>query len=107
MSVLFAVLFALGSPATAADPASAAAALYKAECLTCHGAKGDGKGPAAIALKPKPPSFADPGFWVTRTDVAVGNGIRNGKVGTGMPAWPNLSEAELAELVKYLHSFSP
>lgn len=32
-------------------------AIYQQNCLTCHGEKGDGKGPAGTALKPPPADF--------------------------------------------------
>jgi mono/diheme cytochrome c family protein len=35
-------------------------ALYKKLCASCHGDKGLGNGPAAVALNPKPSSFVEP-----------------------------------------------
>jgi mono/diheme cytochrome c family protein len=33
--------------------------IYNKKCALCHGAKGDGKGPASIALNPKPTNFKE------------------------------------------------
>jgi mono/diheme cytochrome c family protein len=33
--------------------------IYEKKCALCHGAKGDGKGPAGTGLSPKPTNFKD------------------------------------------------
>jgi mono/diheme cytochrome c family protein len=33
--------------------------IYEKKCATCHGVKGDGKGPAGAGLNPKPTNFRD------------------------------------------------
>src|SRR4051794_20546695 len=68
------------SVALAGDPA-AGKLLYDASCTACHGVTGDGKGPAAIALKPKPADFTAAAFWVSRTDDQVALSIRTGRPG--------------------------
>jgi mono/diheme cytochrome c family protein len=100
------VLLLLVSMASAGD-AAAGKALYAASCTACHGPAGNGKGPAAIALKPKPADFTAPGFWTTRTDAQVGASIRAGRPNTAMTGFVELSETEVADLVAYLHTFTP
>lgn len=89
----------------AADPV-AGKALYAASCTACHGVAGDGKGPAAIALKPKPNDFTSAAWWQGRTDEALATSIRAGRPGTSMTPFTELSDAEVADLIAYLRSFS-
>ena len=48
------------SPYTLNDKAAidAGEKIYKQSCLTCHGEKGDGKGPAGSALNPPPVNYS-------------------------------------------------
>jgi mono/diheme cytochrome c family protein len=39
------------------QPAESGAAMFQAYCAACHGPKGEGDGPAAIALKKPPPNL--------------------------------------------------
>lgn len=98
-------LFALAT-AFAGD-AAAGKALYAANCTACHGASGDGKGPAAIALKPKPGDFTAAAYWEGKTDAALGAVIRGGKPGTPMTAFTQFSDVDVENLVVYLRSFAP
>jgi high-affinity iron transporter len=91
--------------AHAADPA-AGKALYAANCTACHGVAGDGKGPAAVALKPRPTDFTQGAYWTSRTDAQVTAAIRSGRPGTSMTAFAQLSDAELADVVAYLRTLS-
>lgn len=91
----------------AAPPADAARgkATYAANCTACHGAAGDGKGPAAIALSPRPTDFTRPAWWATQQDADVAATIRVGRPGTSMTAFATLSDADVADLVAYLRTF--
>lgn len=101
------VLLLALAPAHAADPA-AGQALYAANCTACHGKAGDGKGPAAIALKPKPADFTSAVFWTPeRTDAALAASIVSGKPGTGMSGFTQFSAGEVGDLVAYLRTFAP
>ncbi len=91
--------------ALAADPA-AGRALYAASCTACHGAAGDGKGPAAVALKPKPTDFTAAGWFAGRSDAQLITAIRAGRPGTAMTPFTELTDAEAADLVAYLRTFA-
>lgn len=76
--------------------------LFVPNCSVCHGEKGDGKGPAATAMKTPPANFLEkkhsaiygPGekYWI------IGNGT--GK--TGMPAFSQLTPGQRWHLVNYI-----
>lgn len=104
------------APQAAADAgAPSGAQVYQTYCVTCHGAKGAGDGPAAAGLNPKPASFATSGF---RLD-ANGNGqpgevedikavARNGAAKYGgsplMAPWAMLSEQQLTAVAEHVKS---
>lgn len=92
--------------AEAADT-NAGRSLYVANCTACHGAKGDGKGPAAVALNPKPTDLTSPAWWVGRTDAQVAGAIRSGRPGTAMTAFAQLGAADVDNLVAYLRTLAP
>jgi high-affinity iron transporter len=100
------MLLLLVSMATASDPA-AGKVIFSASCTACHGTAGDGKGPAALALKPPPADFTSPAFWATRTDAQVASSIRAGRPGTAMTPFSELSDAQIGDIVAYLHTLSP
>jgi len=96
--------------ATPSDPGFDAAGAYAMACSSCHGATGAGDGPAAVALDPKPASFADPAFWEGRDDDRVLTAILEGGAAVGasplMAPWGVLyNEAQGRALVAYLKTF--
>ena len=106
--LLVASLLLLASTAAMAEgDAAKGKSIYTANCMACHGVAGDGNGPAAVALNPKPKSFADPAFWAGRTDEALTTTIRAGKPGTAMAPFPQLKDEDIANLTAYLRSFVP
>ena len=105
--LLVASLLLLSSAAMAEGDAAKGKSIYTANCMACHGVKGDGNGPAAVALNPKPKSFADAAFWEGRTDDALKTTIRAGKPGTAMAPFPQLNDQDVANLTAYLRSFAP
>lgn len=100
------VAFVLALSLAAAGEAGAGKALYAANCTACHGVNGDGKGPAAIALNPKPTDFTTATFWAGRTDAQVAGSIRSGRAGTAMTGFTQLSETDVDNLVAYLRTFA-
>ncbi len=88
--------------------------LYTHHCAQCHGDKGDGRGVAAPHVLPRPRDFTAGKFKIRTTangklptDDDLKHIIRVGMPYTSMPAWPQLSDVEIANLVYYVKSFSP
>ena len=107
-------LLALALAARAQSPADGAdLALGKARfevfCASCHGAAGDGQGPAAKGLTPPPRNFTVGDFRYGGTDKDIFEVISNGAASKGgsplMAAWgPIIPEAERWALVRYIRS---
>ena len=98
-------------PAAVLTEGEKAYALY---CRTCHGEKGDGKGPAAKGLRPPPRDFTLGMFKFA----AVSGGslpndedlvriVQGGLHGTAMLAWDGIPDQKVAEIVQYVKTFSP
>ncbi|MBI3091925.1 MAG: cytochrome c [Candidatus Tectomicrobia bacterium] len=92
---------------------------YAALCATCHGEKGDGKGPAAPGLMPRPTDFTNARFMARFTDAYLADVIRSGKLAvlrrgdsTGlssnsMPAFEDvLSSNEITALADMVESLA-
>lgn len=76
---------------------------YMANCATCHGAKGDGKGPRAYFINPKPRNFLDPAFTTAFNRPAVFAATSMGRLGSEMPAWSKvLGDQELANVSEFV-----
>ncbi len=79
----------------------------KGTCFTCHGADGDGNGPAAAKLNPQPRNFQHHGFWRHRTEGEVFWAIKYGSPGTAMIAFGSvLSDNEIWALIHYEQTFA-
>lgn len=89
--------------------------VYKAACMTCHGIKGDGNGPSAKFLDPKPRNFTNGIFkWRTTaygqlpTEEDLERTIREGVSGTDMfPFGDILSRKSRIAVANYVMRFSP
>jgi len=78
--------------------------IYEKKCALCHGARGDGKGPASAGLNPKPTNFKDSHgekmadgehFW----KITTGKG--------GMPSYAkDLTEEERWHVINYINTLS-
>lgn len=83
-------------------------ALYQRLCATCHGEAGGGDGPLAYLLDPAPRDFGLATFHVVSTENRLPSDddlldtLRLGMVGTAMPGWSHLPEADLRALVAHL-----
>ena len=98
--------------AAQAGNAAAGKAVYERKCAGCHGDKGDGKGPAAELLSPKPRDFTA-GLYKVRTtankvptDQDIFRIITDGMPGTSMPPWAVLPEKDRWNLVAYVKAFA-
>jgi len=81
--------------------AAAGRTLYLHECSACHGERGDGAGPAAQFLEPRPRDFTKKIFKIRTTDSGmpprtddVLRTIERGLPGSAMPPYAFLSEPE-------------
>ena len=81
--------------------------VYRANCVACHGALADGKGPAARALKPSPTDFTQATYWAGKTDEQVLAAIRTGLPGTSMMGFAQMTSEDLADVVAYLRTRAP
>jgi caa(3)-type oxidase subunit IV len=94
--------------ANPAPPAPMAPELaFATICASCHGAAGDGAGPAAVALTPKPANFQSEEFWRTRDRAHIAKVIRMGGAAVGrsplMPAFgAQFSEESALKLADFL-----
>jgi high-affinity iron transporter len=92
----------------AAPSAARGKALFTENCVTCHGERGDGKGPSAAGLNPPPANFTDARFMRGETPYDFYHVISLGKTHTAMPAWDGvLSIQERWDLVSYLWTLAP
>jgi cytochrome c oxidase cbb3-type subunit I/II len=87
--------------------------LYLQRCSGCHGVKGDGKGPAAIFLDPKPRDFTSGVYKFTSTplealptDQDLMRTLTHGVLGTSMPAFPLVPEISRLSVIQYIKTFS-
>ncbi len=88
--------------------------VYERRCAGCHGTKGDGKGPSAMFLNPKPRDFTT-GLFKFRsstgkdslpTDADLYLTVSHGLWGTSMPPMQEISDHERWAVIQYLKTFS-
>jgi high-affinity iron transporter len=92
------------SPPSPPSPARGAA-VFAANCESCHGVKGGGDGPQAAGLERKPASFTDRVFMRGETPSDFFSVISVGKRLGAMPAWGDvLSVQERWDVVSYVWS---
>jgi mono/diheme cytochrome c family protein len=73
--------------------------IYQASCQRCHGINGDGNGPDATSLTPKPANFNDPKFWQEYDEKKMNEVIRSGK--GKMPAF-DMPPDEIHVITEYM-----
>ena len=99
------------SVATANTPQAVQAGMkiFNANCQGCHGIKGDGNGPAAASLKPRPWDFTS-GKWIKQygsTDKDIYTRIAQGVPNTSMEAWSTtLKPGQIWDVLYYVKTFS-
>lgn len=90
-----------------ADAAEAGKVVYQANCLSCHGDKGLGDGPAGATLDPKPADLTEPAKNDTDGQILwhISEGAAAGEPGSAMPAWKGvLTEDQIWQVVTYLRT---
>src|SRR5579862_1850410 len=91
-----------------APSAARGQALFSENCVSCHGERGDGKGPSAAGLNPPPANFTDASFMRGETPYDFFHVVSLGKRNTAMPAWDGaLSVQDRWDLVTYLWTLAP
>ena len=85
--------------------------IYNGACWVCHGANGDGKGPAGVNLEPRPRDFTSPAFQIEGREEEVFRAIYLGPAqafhgSPNMPDWgTRLSEQQIRDVMEYLKAF--
>jgi len=83
--------------------------IYMSNCRVCHGVAGEGDGPVAHQLDPKPAVLSDPQVTGDEQTVAYDNFqiINVGIANTAMVGWADqLSEQEIWNVTYYIRTFS-
>ena len=81
-------------------------------CRECHGEDGDGLGKFSYTTGERPRSFQSGRFKLATTENTIPSDrdleevIRRGMPGTGMSAWGQVPEAEIAAMGRYVRGFS-
>ena len=79
-------------------PEQVAAIRFGTLCASCHGETGNGLGPIAAALDPKPKNFQKKGFVAAYAD-RFADRILGGVPGTAMPPWEKILSPEDVEAI--------
>ncbi len=74
-------------------------------CAECHGEKGGGNGIMAEMFEPAPRNFTCSEVVTDLPDGQFFWIIKNGSIGTSMPAFINLTDKQIWQLTLYLRSF--
>ncbi len=78
-------------------------AFYLANCATCHGARGDGAGPRAYFINPKPRNFTEAASRERFNRVALYAAVSEGRLGSEMPAWNKVATPQqIADVAEYV-----
>ena len=88
--------------------------VYRQRCVGCHGEQGDGNGPAATFLDPRPRDFTDAAFkfrttpsGALPTDGDLLRTITRGVRWTAMPTWHELRESDRLAALQFIKTFAP
>lgn len=93
------------APRNAPDP-QRGAQIYRENCASCHGTRGDGKGPQAMGLDPAPIDFTDAERARKRSLFALYQVIGQGLEGTSMPSFARLSSDDRWAVATYAGGFA-
>ena len=83
--------------------------VYEQHCAACHGLNGEGNGPAAVWLYPKPRHFNSGLFKIKSTpagflpmDEDLFQTVTRGMPGSSMPSFTYLTEKDRRDVVQYI-----
>lgn len=104
----------LGGQEVSAEVLNRGARVYALFCVSCHGVDGSGRGNASRSFDKPPRDFREGQFEYVSgpegslpTDDDLSQTIREGRPGTGMPAWNGLSPEDHHAVIQYIKTFSP
>jgi mono/diheme cytochrome c family protein len=80
--------------------------VYGTNCAMCHGAEGNGDGPAASGLIPPPRNLVEGKWRLGGSQVALYDVLTNGIAGTSMAPWGHLPEVDRWAMVHYIQSIT-
>jgi cytochrome c oxidase cbb3-type subunit 2 len=75
--------------------------IYFSNCASCHGLRGEGDGPGATGLHPRPANLAEHEYKLDRMSFSLWNGV----AGTAMSAWRDLPQVELSAVSAVVRGF--
>jgi len=79
--------------------------LFERDCLQCHGASGNGDGPAASTMNPRPRNFTSPDGWTNGYNLpAIYKTLSVGVPGTSMAPFDYLTKRDRMALAHYVQS---
>ena len=82
-------------------------AVYKAQCVRCHGRMGDGNGPDAERLIVRPTDFHAERSRA-KTDFELLVAISNGVLFSPMHSWRGrLTDEEMMDVIQYVRALAP
>ncbi|MFQ5889369.1 MAG: c-type cytochrome [Gemmatimonadota bacterium] len=101
-------------PAADAAAVEAGRRIYEERCWFCHGEEGDGDGPVAVYLWPRPRDFTAGSYKLRTTesgelptDEDLFRTISLGIPGTAMPSWQSVLTAEERwQVISYIKTFA-
>jgi mono/diheme cytochrome c family protein len=117
LAVALAVLVAAATAAATPPPADAVARgrkVFDRYCISCHGVEGDGRGPTADWIDPRPRVLTSGTFKFRSTpsgelptDADIFRTVTNGLHLTYMPRWAATHPMEREDVVQFVKSLSP
>jgi cytochrome c oxidase cbb3-type subunit 2 len=75
--------------------------LYSRNCASCHGTRGEGDGPGAAGLHPRPANLSEHEYTLDR----LASSLWNGGAGTAMPAWRDFALQDLSAVAHVVRAF--
>jgi mono/diheme cytochrome c family protein len=93
----------LPMPYQLAGDRAAGKAMFDETCATCHGREGNGQGPRAYFINPRPADFQQPETKADLNRPTLFKAISDGVLGSEMPAWSKvLNQQEIANIAEYV-----
>lgn len=78
-------------------------AYYLQNCTACHGVSGEGDGPRAYFIYPRPRNFLHPASTARFNRAELFKAIKQGVTGREMPAWGKvLNDQQIADITEYV-----